>query len=467
MKNKHEKLVQNIASQVIDFSRLGKTFRIFHGTTNSTRIQDFKKHQLVDISQLNQVIKISKKEKYVIVEPNVPMDKLVEETLKYGLIPPVVMEFPGITVGGGIQGGAGESSSFKWGLFNNCFSEYEVVLGNGKIVKVSEKENADLFYGLVCSYGSLGIITSAKLNLISAKKFVKLSYLRVTSFEEIIEVIKKQTKKEVDFIDGILFLKSLGVVVIGELVNKADLPIVTFSKAGDEWFYLHAEKTAQKYDKWEELTPIKDYLFRYDRGAFWMGKYAFDKANLVFNRWTRFLLAPMFKTQTLYRFLQALKSPQQFMIQDVSLPKENVLAFLQYIDKELSIYPLWLCPLKPTIKEFMSPTFQRTDLIINIGVWGRLRKEFPDILKLNRALEKKSASLAGRKILYAHCYYPKKEFWSIYDYETYDKLREKYSAKKTLPDIYEKIIVNGKYNASFFKGLFSILISPKKLPVSK
>jgi FAD/FMN-containing dehydrogenase len=41
------------------------------------------------------------------------MDKLVKATLKYGLVPPVVTEFPGITVGGAIQGAAAETSSFR------------------------------------------------------------------------------------------------------------------------------------------------------------------------------------------------------------------------------------------------------------------------------------------------------------------------------------------------------------------
>ena len=44
------------------------------------------------------------------------MDRLVESTLKYNLIPPVVMEFPGITAGGGFAGTSGESSSFKYGF---------------------------------------------------------------------------------------------------------------------------------------------------------------------------------------------------------------------------------------------------------------------------------------------------------------------------------------------------------------
>lgn len=41
------------------------------------------------------------------------MDALVEATVKHGLVPPVVPEFPGITVGGAYNGTGGESSSFR------------------------------------------------------------------------------------------------------------------------------------------------------------------------------------------------------------------------------------------------------------------------------------------------------------------------------------------------------------------
>jgi FAD/FMN-containing dehydrogenase len=61
------------------------------------------------------------------MEPNVPMDLLVEETLKYGLVPPVVMEFSGITAGGGYAGTSGESSSFKHGFFHRTINYVEMV----------------------------------------------------------------------------------------------------------------------------------------------------------------------------------------------------------------------------------------------------------------------------------------------------------------------------------------------------
>lgn len=95
----------------------------------------------------------------MLVEPNVPMDCLVESTIIHGLIPPVVMEFPGITVGGGFAGTGGESSSFKYGYFNESVNSIEMVLGNGDIVTASDKENPDLFYGASGAVGSLGITT--------------------------------------------------------------------------------------------------------------------------------------------------------------------------------------------------------------------------------------------------------------------------------------------------------------------
>lgn len=45
---------------------------------------------MVDISNLNQILEIDTQAKYALVEPNVPMDALVEGTLHHGMVPPVV-----------------------------------------------------------------------------------------------------------------------------------------------------------------------------------------------------------------------------------------------------------------------------------------------------------------------------------------------------------------------------------------
>src|SRR5947208_830064 len=116
--DRHNKAIAEIAVDVQKFYDRKASFRIFHGSTNSTRQTVFQRDRMIDTSGLSHVLKVDTKTRTALVEPNVPMDRLVQATVKYGLIPPIVMEFPGITVGGGYAGTSGESSSFKHGFFN-------------------------------------------------------------------------------------------------------------------------------------------------------------------------------------------------------------------------------------------------------------------------------------------------------------------------------------------------------------
>jgi delta24-sterol reductase len=76
------------------------------------------------------------------------------------LMPPVVMEFPGITVGGGFAGTGAETSSFRHGLFEQTVTVIDIVLANGEAVHASRSEREDLFYGSGSSFGTTGVITN-------------------------------------------------------------------------------------------------------------------------------------------------------------------------------------------------------------------------------------------------------------------------------------------------------------------
>ncbi|OGZ00463.1 MAG: hypothetical protein A2946_00420 [Candidatus Liptonbacteria bacterium RIFCSPLOWO2_01_FULL_53_13] len=458
--------VSNVCRQVKEAYRQKNKLSVYHGTTNSTRSLRFKTGEFVDISKLNRILAISEKERYALVEPNVPMDKLLRATLKAGLMPAVVPEFPGITLGGGIQGGAGESSSFKYGGVHNGCEEYEMVLGNGELVKASANENADLYWGTACSYGTLGIITLAKLHLLPAKRYVRLAYRTVRGAEEAVALLAASARKDFDYIDGILFSKNFGVVMTGKLTDdNQNLPIATFHKATDEWFYLHAESFSQRHPNGEECIPLVDYLFRYDRGAFWAGKYAFRRANVPFNRVTRFLLNPFFKTRTMYRLLHTTNASQQYVSQDICFPQKTTLQFIRFVDETLNIYPLWLLPIKPALHEKLAPSWLQDNLAINVGVWSESTRDADKFISLNRTMEAVAKNLGGRKTLYAHAYYTREEFWKIYDLGWYEALRKKYYATDVFPDIYEKTNVSRKYTPSLRKGLWDFIKSPFKIPI--
>lgn len=462
----HNKDVRIVQEQVRQFYAQKKKIKIYHGTTNSTRSVKFEREKFVDVSKFNRIISVNTDENYIWVEPNVPMDKLVEETKKYGLVPPVVPEFPGITIGGGVQGGAEESSSFKYGMVHDCCLEYEMILGNSDLITASPQQNSDLFWGTAASYGSLGIITLIKLHLIPVKDFVQLTYHTVRSFSEAIDLIKQKANEEVDFIDGIMFSKELGVVMVGDYTDKIDLTISTFRKPIDQWFYLHASKISKKYKKYKEIIPIEDYLFRYDRGAFWMGRYGFKTIKVPFTWLTRLIFNGICNTRALFRFFNETNLSQKYFVQDFNIPSKNTLEFLEFTNKNLQIYPLWICPLKQGKEDKLSANCIETDMVFNIGIWGESRKDFKEFVQLNRDFEQKASALGGRKMLYAHSYYPLEKFWEIYDLIWYNSLREKYQANDTFPTVYEKTKVSEKYRPSVWGGIWNYLKSPFAIKVS-
>lgn len=305
-----------------------------------------------------------------------------------------------------------------------------------------------------------------KLRLIRARDYVHLTYKTVGSPSEALSLTKETIEEGTDFLDAIMFSKNRGIVMTGRFTDKNDLPISTFSKRSDEWFYLHAGAISRGHKIYEEILPIKEYLFRYDRGGFWVGRYAFSFLKIPFTRLTRYLLDRAFKTRVLYRLLHGTNLSQRYFVQDLSLPEDSALEFLSYIDDRLHIYPLWICPLKPGRHDRLSPNYLATDLVINVGVWGEVDPEYSRFLKANRDVENRVMELGGRKVLYAHQYYPKDQFWKIYDYAWYEMLRKKYFAEVVFPDLYEKTRVTEKYKLSLLSGILRGIRSPR-LSISK
>ena len=286
------------------------------------------------------------------------MDRLVETTLKYGLIPPVVMEFPGITVGGGYAGTSGESSSFKHGFFDRTINYVEMLLADGELVRASNTERADLFNGAAGACGSLGITVLVELQLIESKKYVETTYHPVTSMPAAVERLREFTKAEddYDYVDGILFSKEQGAVITGRLTNERvkDNAVQTFSHAQDPWFYLHVRETIAKNDESvTEYIPVDEYLFRYDRGGFWVGFSAFQYFCTPFNSFTRWYLDKYLRTRMLFTALHASRHAKPYVVQDLALPMDAAANFVEFTEDLLGIYPLWLCPLR----ESASPTF--------------------------------------------------------------------------------------------------------------
>jgi FAD/FMN-containing dehydrogenase len=459
----HVQAVQQVSHRVGEFHAAKVPFRIYHGSTNSTRTSPYRQDNIIDISHMKNVLAIDIEHQIVYAEPNVPMDRLVEQTLKHNLLPPVVMEFPGITVGGGFSGTSGESSSYRHGLFHRTVQEVEMVLGNGDVVLASDTTRSDLFHGAACSFGTLGIVTLLAIRLIPAHSYVSLTYLRVQSMKEAIERAKiEQENEKVDYMDGLFFAHDRGVLCFGSLTSEPppNREVVQFSRPWDEWFYIHADTRSGHEETWTETIPIQDYLFRYDRGAFWMGKYTFRYFAVPFNRFTRWLLDRYTHTRLMYHALHQSGLSDQFIVQDVAIPYDTASEFAAYLDAHFKHYPLWICPIRVGDKMANSTcgllsetqtSAPREQMMMNFGVWGPGFTDRADAVCWNKALEAEIQRCGGQKWLYAQTFYTEEQFWGHFDRTRRDELRLKYHASH-LPTLYDKVKV--KYDTQAVPGGF-------------
>jgi delta24-sterol reductase len=247
----HAERVLSVLDSVKSFFQDRVAFRIFRGSSNSTRAAA--QQQVVDISAINHLISIDETRKTAVVEPGIAMDQLVKQLLGHNLMPAVVPEFPGITAGGAFAGTAAESSCFRYGYFDKTVNRVEMVLGNGDVVFASPSENADLFFGSAGALGTLGITTQLEIRLVDNDQFVEVTYVPVTSHREALQHFER-IGQEVDFVDGIVFSSRHGVVVEGRLTGKQDsrAPVVSFTRAKDPWFFTHVYKIRCE-------APSRDY----------------------------------------------------------------------------------------------------------------------------------------------------------------------------------------------------------------
>jgi delta24-sterol reductase len=291
----------------------------------------------------------------------------------------------------------------------------------------------------------VGVTTLIELRLETAKNYVETTYIPVTDMKNAIATLNKATAdKTLDYVDGIMFSKTQGAIVTGRMTDtpSPNLPTQTFSSAWDPWFYQHVQSLISNPTRQDvkEAVPLPEYLFRYDRGGFWVGAMAYQYFNFPCNKLTRWFLDDFTHTRMMYTALHASGESKRCIIQDLALPYSTAEEFVDYTSAELDIFPLWLCPLKRPKQPTMHPYTRQddTDLMLNIGVWGWGPNNCEQFVQANRKLEAKLRQLGGMKWLYAQTYYSSDEFWSLFDRKWYDGLRAKYGATN-LASVYDKV----------------------------
>ena len=366
------------------------------------------------------------------VEGMITYETLVDETLRYGLLPAVVPQLKTITVGGAVSGLGIESSSFKYGLVHETVEAMEILTGNGDIVACSACRNPDLFFGFPNSYGTLGYALRLTIRLVPAAPYVYLTHTRFAAPDDFFAHLAQVCDQaSADFVDATIFGKD--EMYVTQAVFSDGAPQVSDYTYMD----IYYRSIQRKPNDW--LTA-KGYIWRWDTDWFWCSKHFGVQKPAI-----RLFARPALNSRTYQRVMRLSQkllpasAGLESVIQDVDVPIARAAEFCEFLLREIGISPVWVCPFKSSDRTYDLCPLKPNQLYVNFGFWDMVPTTHENGY-YNRMIERKIAELGGVKGLYSASYYDKETFWSIYDKVRYDQLKKTYDPDGVFPDLYAKCV---------------------------
>ena len=378
-------------------------------------------------------------------------EDLVDATLPHGLMPLVVPQLKTITLGGAVTGLGIESSSFRNGCPHESVLEMDVLTGTGEIVTATAtNEHSDLFFGFPNSYGSLGYALRLRIELERVHQFVHVRHVKYDDIASCAAAIQQLCADPIvdgepaAFLDGVWFAPDAVYLTLGSWADEAPY---TSDYTNNSIYYRSLQ---QRREDW--LT-VRDYLWRWDTDWFWCSRAFGAQQPLIRRLWPkRWLRSNVFWRLVALERRHGIKAridrargkPKiEYVIQDIEVPAERLGDFIDFLDKQTGMSPVWLCPLKqrdPDATWELYALDPRTTYV-NVGFWGGVDLPQGEGEPFhNRAIEQAVADLGGRKSLYSTAFYPEDEFWATYGGAAYELLKKTYDPNGRFPGLYDKTV---------------------------
>nr|WEU38159.1 sterol side chain reductase [Paris polyphylla] len=430
---------------------------------------DYKRarHFEVDLSSFRNILEIDRERMVAKVEPLVNMGQISRATVPMNLALAVVAELDDLTVGGLINGYGIEGSSHLYGLFSDTVVALEMVLADGRVVRATkDNEHSDLFYAVPWSQGTIGFLVSAEIKLIQVKEYMRLTYSPARgNLKELAQAYADSFTDPTnvpDFVEGMIYTKNEAVFMTGRYASKEEAKMKgnTINEVGwwfKTWFYQHALK-ALKNGEFVEYIPTRQYYHRHTRSLYWEGKLILPFGDQWWFRWLMGWMMP--PKVSLLKATQgdAIRNyyHDRHVIQDLLVPLYKVGDALEFVHREMEVYPIWLCPhrlFKLPVKTMVypEPGFELqcrqgdssyAQMFTDIGVYyvpgPVLRGEEYDGAEAVRRLEEWLIENNGFQPQYAVSELTEKNFWRMFDGNLYEHCRQKYGAIGTFMSIYYK-----------------------------
>jgi FAD/FMN-containing dehydrogenase len=403
--------------------------RLAKKTSNLFRARASTSAPGLDVSALGGVIAVDAEARTADVQGMCTYEHLVEATLPHGLAPLVVPQLKTITLGGAVTGLGIESTSFRAGLPHESVLEMDILTGAGEILTASPDQHPDLYRAFPNSYGSLGYAVRLRIELEPVEPFVALTQLRFHALTDLMSAMDRMVATghldgvRVDYLDGVVFSADESYLTVG---TKTAEPGPVSDYTGQQIYY----RSIQHDDgATRDRLTVADYLWRWDTDWFWCSA-AFGAQHPVVRRfWPRrhrgsASYAKLMRLERRFDIgdhLERLhgRPPRERVIQDIEVPIERCVEFLEWFLAEVPIQPIWLCPLRLRDGEGwpLYPLRPRRTYV-NAGFWSTVPVGATEG-ETNRRIERRVGELDGHKSLYSDAFYTRDEFDALYGGEVY------------------------------------------------
>ena len=413
------------------------------------------KAKKLNLKPFTDIIELNEKDMTVDVEASITFDKLIKFLEERHYQPLFTVDMYHISIGGLIAGVGGGSACAKNGAFHDSIIDMDVLTSEGNVYFCSENHNQNLFYSMANAYGTLGYILRVKLKIVDMKSYVKVKNLYFDNskdyFATIDQMQSKEMKKTYDFLEGTIFNNKHFVLMIGNYTDEYEGTLLNTVNHRVYWRELRDRKPSVHY------MTTDDYNWRWDVD----GYYTTIDMGWFFNNE---LLRPLMPRSIMNgRFLRPFAEnylgvdyKDGNMVNDILFPTKKSADVFDWYDKEIGLYPMYICPICPTKKSYF---FNIPKNYIDFGIgYGVTAETTEKSIEWKKKLEKKMLECKGVKLLYCKQWLNKDDFWKVYSNvkafkknnkdlkdeeitgeEVYKYIKNKYDPKNKFPSLFDKV----------------------------
>ncbi|BEP55521.1 FAD-binding oxidoreductase [Variovorax sp. V118] len=413
-------------------------------TSNLFRDREAGPRRRIDLTDFDHVIDIDTARNTVEVEGMATYECLAAATLQHGMMPAVVPQLKTITVGGAVAGVGIEATSMHQGLVHHSMLALDVLLPSGHLVHCTPyNAHRDLFFGFPNSYGSLGYALRLVLRTLPVQPFVRVAHVAFDDPQRFFSALAAACQSDTDFVDGVVFGRRSLVLNLARFED--DAPWLSNYEFEGIYYRSLLQRSV-------DHLSVHDYLWRWDTDWFWCSRKfgaqnplvrrLFGRKRLNSRTYTR-LMRLNARWGVTRRLAQWRGLHTESVIQDVDIPAHAATAFLDFLQREIGILPIWICPLRvpdPGAVFTLYP-LQAGTLYINFGFWDVLEhREVYEPGHFNRLIEREVLRLGGIKSLYSDSFFTRDEFDQAYGMQAYAGLKRRYDPQGRAPDLFDKCV---------------------------